>query len=169
MEVTVNCRVYAAVCAALFFGQPATHRQTSSRSSLLVLMFSPSLFVRLTVPIYRWHNSPMRSAAILLLLLCGTVNAQEKKTLIFVTDTSNVSKAEIGKSLSSDCPEVSVTIDQQKSAYSLEAVWTGAGPARKPYKFSLFNNGGEYVFSTQTARLNNAVKDVCIFVRKEKR
>lgn len=112
----------------------------------------------------------MRVAAsvLLLALLCSVSIGQEKKILLFVTPTSNVSTAEIGKSLSSRCTEVSVTLDQGKSTYSLEAIYNGSGPARKPYKFSLFDQGGNYVFSTQTARLSNAVKDICSFVRKDK-
>ena len=83
-------------------------------------------------------------------------------------ENSNVSKAEIGKALNSRCPDVAITVDPEKADYLLEAINTGAGPARKPYKFSLFNRAGDYVFSTETAHVDNSVKDVCRFIEKHK-
>jgi hypothetical protein len=39
------------------------------------------------------------------------------------------------------------------------------GKARKPYKFTLFSPDGDRAFSTETAHLDSAVKDVCGFIR----
>ena len=113
----------------------------------------------------------MKTACVILLLLAfsSTGMAQTAQIRLSVTDNSNVSKAEIGKSLASHCSAVVITIDPNKADYELEAIYTGAGAARKPYKFSLFKPTGDYVFSTQTARLDNAVKDVCAFIGQHKR
>jgi hypothetical protein len=113
------------------------------------------------------------SLAIAFLALGGTCHSQDNKTRIFLMGTdqtlansSNVSAAEIGKSLDKHCPGVVLTIQQQRADYLLEAKDTGAGPARKPYKFTLFDHTSDRVFSTETSRLDNAVKDVCVFVQK---
>jgi hypothetical protein len=108
------------------------------------------------------------AVVLVLFIFAGTCHAQDKRIRISITAKSNVSEAEIGKALNSHCPDVSITVDPEKADYLLEAIDTGAGPARKPYKFSLFNHGGDYVFSTQTARADNSVKDVCKFIEKQK-
>lgn len=109
---------------------------------------------------------------ILLFALAATCYSQDKKVRIFLTGTdqtlgnsSNVSAAEIGKSLDKRCAEVVLTIDQGRADYLLQARDTGAGAARKPYKFTLFGRSGDRVFSTETSRLDSAVKDVCVYVR----
>ena len=91
---------------------------------------------------------------------------QDHKVRISITASSNVSTSEIGKTLDTRCPDVTITVDPQKADYLLQAIYTGAGPARNPYKFTLFNRAGDRVFSTETARLSSATKDVCNFIRK---
>uniref|UniRef100_E6QIF0 Uncharacterized protein n=1 Tax=mine drainage metagenome TaxID=410659 RepID=E6QIF0_9ZZZZ len=71
----------------------------------------------------------------------------------------------MGKGLDHYCPTVIITDDAPKADYQLEAWDTGAGPGRKPYKFTLFRNG-DRVFSTETRSLAGAVKDVCGFISK---
>ena len=72
----------------------------------------------------------------------------------------------VGKGLDKHCPEVVLTIEQQKADYLLQAKDTGAGKARKPYKFTLFDATGDRVFSTETSGLDSAMKDVCGYIRK---
>jgi hypothetical protein len=104
-------------------------------------------------------------AALLLFVSTGVGEAQNRMFRIFLTaDPSaqnGVSSSEVGKSLDSSCPDVIITADRKKADYLLEAIDTGAGKLRKPYKFTLFNPDGDRVFSTETAALSNAVKDVC--------
>jgi len=101
----------------------------------------------------------------LLLGLCTIGTAQSKQTRISLTPRSNVSTAGVGKELDRYCPIVIITDDAPKADYQLEAWDTGAGPGRKPYKFTLFRNG-DRVFSTETRGLASAVKDVCGFIKK---
>jgi len=116
------------------------------------------------------------SALAIAFFVCATTcQPQAHKVRIFLTGTdqtlgnsSNVSAAEIGKGLDKHCPEVVLTIEQQKADYLLQARDTGAGAARKPYKFTLFDATSDRVFSTETSRLDSAVKDVCAFVRNRK-
>lgn len=116
------------------------------------------------------HKMKTLFAAVLVpFIFAGTCRAQDKKIRISVRANSNVSKAEIGKALDSHCPDVGITVDVEKADYLLEAINTGAGVARKPYKFSLFNHDGDYVFSTQTARVDSSVKGICTFIEKQKR
>ena len=56
-------------------------------------------------------------------------------------------------------------VDAQKASYLLEAIDTGAGKARKPYKFTFFYPDGDRTFSTERAGLDSALKDVCGYIR----
>lgn len=105
---------------------------------------------------------------LLLLSFAGVCLAQKSETRISITDRSNVSSAEVGKALDSHCADVIVTTDPARADYLLEAIYTGAGPARKPYKLTLFNHDTDRVFSTETARIDSGVKDVCAFIRKRR-
>lgn len=115
----------------------------------------------------------LRLLAMTFLICAGTCRSQDYKIRIFLTGTdqtlgngSNVSAAEVGKALDKHCPQVVLTIEQQKANYFLQAKNTGAGAARKPYKFTLFDATGDRVFSTETSGLDGAVKDTCAFIRK---
>jgi hypothetical protein len=112
---------------------------------------------------------------IAIFVCAGSCQPQDHKIRIFITGTdqtlgngSNVSAAEVGKALDKHCPEVVLTIEQQKADYLLQAKDTRAGAGRKPYKFTLFDATSDRVFSTETSRLDSAVKDVCAYVRKHK-
>jgi hypothetical protein len=102
----------------------------------------------------------------LLIALAWARQAQEQKLRIYLTASSNVAAAPIGKSLDKHCPEVVVSVDKQRANYLLEAIDTGAGKARKPYKFTLVSPDGDRAFCTETAGLDSAVKDVCAYIWK---
>ena len=89
------------------------------------------------------------------------------KFRIALTPRSNISTSEIGKGLDRHCPDVIISDDPQKTDYTLEAWDTGAGPGRKPYKFTLFKKQ-DRVFSTETRGVAGAVKDVCTYIEKQK-
>lgn len=95
-----------------------------------------------------------------LLGFCCSIAAGQN-VRIALAERSNVSSAEIGKSLDKHCPGIVVTADASRAEYHLEAIDTGAGAARKPYKFTLFDQTGDRIFSTETARVDSAVKNVC--------
>ena len=101
----------------------------------------------------------------LALAVLSVAQAQGQKLRISLTASSNVAAAPIGKSLDKHCPEVVVSVDRLRANYLLEAIDAGAGKARKPYKFTLFSPDGDRAFSTETAGLDSAVKDVCGFIR----
>jgi hypothetical protein len=116
-----------------------------------------------------------RAVAWLILLPAGTFQLQERKVRVFLTGTdktlgnvSNVSAAEVGKGLDKHCPGVVLTIEQSEADYHLQAVDTGAGAGRKPYKFTLFDHTHDRVFSTETRSLNGAMKDICDYIQKRK-
>lgn len=108
----------------------------------------------------------LSALAVAFLALAATCRSQDHKTRIILTAESSVSAAEVGKSLDKHCPDVVLTIEQPKSDFMLEAVNKGGG--RKPYKFTLFDHTSDRVFSTETTRLDNAVKDVCDYVQKRR-
>lgn len=100
------------------------------------------------------------------LVLCASLLAQDK-TRIAITPRSNVSTSEVGKGLDKHCPTVILSDDPSKVRYTLEAWDTGAGPGRKPFKFTIFLDG-DRVFSTETRGVAGAVKDVCGFLQEHK-
>jgi hypothetical protein len=88
---------------------------------------------------------------------------QPSRVRITLTGRSNVSTSEVGKELDKHCPNVVITDDALRADYTLEAWDTGAGPGRKPYKFTLFKQG-DRIYSTETRGIAGAVKDVCGYV-----
>jgi hypothetical protein len=121
------------------------------------------------------YRNKLAAFTVAFLLFVGPCRPQVQKLRIFITGTdqasgnrSNVSAAEIGKSLDKHCPELIITIEQQKADYLMEAINTGAGAGRKPYKFTVFQPNGDRLFSTETSRLDSAVKDVCGYIQKHK-
>jgi hypothetical protein len=75
---------------------------------------------------------------------------------------STVPRADIMKHIVDKCPNVSFILDSRKSDFMLEA-WGWSGN----YKFTVFQKGGQAVYSTSTVLLSNAVKDVCKFVNSQ--
>lgn len=121
------------------------------------------------------NRNKLAVSIIAFLFFAGLCSSQVQKLRIFITGTnqasgnrSNVSAAGIGRSLEKHCAEVTITIEQAKADYLLEAIDTGAGAGRKPYKFTVFQPNGDRIFSTETSRLDSAVKDVCGFIQKHK-
>ena len=106
----------------------------------------------------------MKTFLLMILFLSTAVAAAPIR--ISLTPRSNVSTSEVGKDLDKHCPSVVLVMDAEKADYLLEAWDTGAGAGRKPYKFTVFNRGGDRIFSTETRGLAGAVKDVCAFVSK---
>ena len=98
-----------------------------------------------------------------LVLLAGAaiLKAQPRPLKIFMSPASNVPKAEVMKNLSDKCPNVTITDDPKKSDFMVEARFA---PYRDRYEFTVRKKGGDYVYSTQTTLLHNAVKDVCHYV-----
>jgi len=110
----------------------------------------------------------VKNLAFLAMLYCATLSfGQEHKTRVSLTASSNVASAAIQREFDSRCAEVVITVDQSKASYFLEAINTGAGKARAPYKFSLFDSAGDHTFGTETASLGSAVKDVCKFIQSK--
>jgi ABC-type uncharacterized transport system substrate-binding protein len=123
---------------------------------------------------------------LLMLLMSSVAMAQgSKKPRLFVTDSASwetaggfaASKnnasgfsrggarpqtAEIIKTFSDECPEVTVTMNKDNADYVVLLDHEGGkGPARKDNKFALFNKDGDSVASGSTRALGNAVKDAC--------
>lgn len=98
-----------------------------------------------------------------LALLAGVaiLQADPRPLKVFLSPASNVPTAEVMKNLSDRCPNVTITPDPKKSDFMVEARFA---PYRDRYEFTVRKKGGDYVYSTQTTLLHNAVKDVCHYV-----
>lgn len=92
----------------------------------------------------------------------GTAQAQRGPVKLYMSKRSMVPAGEIVRHLQNRCPNVSITMDDKKSDYMLDAVgWSGR------YRFTLYRRGGDVVFSTTTQMLTNSVKDVCRFINSQ--
>lgn len=100
------------------------------------------------------------AAATLVLAFAGTAGAQNKPTIkIFMHPSSTVPTAEVMKHLVNKCPNVTITLDSKKSDFMVRAGgWSGN------YQFVVYRHGGNAAYSTETALLSNAVKDVCKYM-----
>lgn len=88
--------------------------------------------------------------------------AQTRPVRFYLSPNSTVPRAEIMKHLVEKCPNATFTLDSKKSDFMLEA-WGWSGN----YKFTVFQKGGQAVYSTTTVMLSNSVKDVCKFVNTQ--
>jgi hypothetical protein len=76
--------------------------------------------------------------------------------------------ADIARLMKRECPNVNLTANSGEADYALEAV---GGDRTNPhgqrlYKFALFGQDGNVVFTTETRRMGNAIKNVCTFLNK---
>jgi len=70
--------------------------------------------------------------------------------------------AEIIKTFGKKCPEVIVTMKQEKADYVVLMEHEGGKPGlRKDNKFALFNGEGDAIESGSTRSIGSAVKDAC--------
>jgi hypothetical protein len=104
--------------------------------------------------------------AMLFLLFCasaGIAKAQQHGSVrLYMSKRSMVPAGEIVRHLQERCPNVTITMDDKKSDYMLDAMgWSGR------YRFTLYRHGGDVVFSTTTQMLTNSVKDVCKYINAQ--
>jgi len=89
----------------------------------------------------------------------GNAEPQGRPIKLVLSRRSTVDPVEIVKHLSQKCPNVTLTTDSRKSDFMLLAGgWSG------DYRFMVIAHGGDMIYSTETALLSNAVKDVCKFL-----
>jgi hypothetical protein len=96
---------------------------------------------------------------ILTMLFVVAVGTTQKSKQIAITDKSDIPTSDVLRGLQKYCPNVSITSDLAKSDYTLEAV-------KKDRLYhhcglTLFDHDGKAIYSTETAQVSNAVKNVC--------
>jgi hypothetical protein len=96
--------------------------------------------------------------ALTILFLVPTGTPQKSKQ-ITLTDKSDIPTSDILRGFQKYCPNVTITNDLAKSDYTIEAV-----KKDRLYHhcgFTLFDHDGKAIYSTETAQVSNAVKNVC--------
>ncbi len=84
-----------------------------------------------------------------------------------VTGGARPQTAEIIKTFGERCPEVTVTMKQDKADYIVLLDHEGGkGWARKDNKVAVFDKEGDAIFSGSTRSLGNSVKDACDAIKK---
>lgn len=129
--------------------------------------------------------------ALVVILTAATFMAQEKLR-VFVTDSQSwemrgaagasdgtggghfsggarPQNAEIAKTFGERCPQVTVSINQEKANYIVTLDHEGGkGLARKDNKWVLYNKDGDMIGSGSTRSLGNSVKDACEAIEKDR-
>ena len=89
---------------------------------------------------------------------------------VALTKSSTVSSTDIVPDMTKQCPNVAITLDAKTADFTMEASETVKtdlmGPIPGLYKFTLFSQGGTTLFSTSAPRVDKAVKDVCVNLKK---
>jgi hypothetical protein len=101
----------------------------------------------------------MKTCALILILLLPSFGGAQKAKQIAITDKSDILTSDILRGLQKYCPNVAITNDVAKSDYTLEAV-------KKDRLYhhcglTLFDHNGKAIYSTETAQVSNAIKNVC--------
>lgn len=105
---------------------------------------------------------------VVFLAISSSLPAQEHSVKLAPSARSTVPSAGIVKELNAQCPNVTLTLDESKSAYTFEAGGDHSEGQITRYRFTLFNREGDVAFTTSTRRLRNAVKDMCTFIKTQK-
>jgi hypothetical protein len=106
----------------------------------------------------------LKSCVCLILLSSIPALAQDAPKRIAMTEKSDVSTADILKGLQKNCSNVTITNDETKSDYTLEAIKKtkfAGGNESDHFDLTLCDHEGNAIYSTSTRRVSNAVKDVC--------
>ncbi len=103
-----------------------------------------------------------------------------EKPRVFITDSKSwetagvlgggarPQTAEIMKTFGERCPQVTVTIKQEKADYIVLLDHEGGkGVARKDNKVAVFSKDGDMIHSGSTRTLGNAVKDACQAITRQ--
>ncbi|MFZ0301764.1 MAG: hypothetical protein WAL75_03725 [Terracidiphilus sp.] len=107
----------------------------------------------------------MRTFYCLLLLMSASVCAQDNITR-FALVNSNIPSGAILKGINENCRDVVLTIDVSRASYTLEAQINKESENRNERTWlTLFDKNGDALFSTNTVGTENAVKDVCNFLK----
>lgn len=134
-----------------------------------------------------------RTMLLLLAILCAVPLVAADRPRVFVTDSKSweisggfgagsnsaagvvqggarPQTAEVMKTFGERCPEVAVTMKQEKADYIVLLDHEGGkGVVRRDNKVAVFNEDGEMVHSGSTRTLGNAVKDACEAIKNDRK
>lgn len=133
------------------------------------------------------------SFGVVLSLMVVNSPAADRKVRVFVTDSDSWTSgggvvgvdgliigggeggarpqtAEIIKTFNQRCPEVTITIRQERADYIVLLDHEGGkAPILRDNKVVVFDEEGDAIYSGSTVILGNAVKDVCEAIRKSRK
>ncbi len=79
-----------------------------------------------------------------------------------VTGGARPQRVEIMKTFSKQCPQIIITIREEKADFLVLLEHEGGkGAIRKDNKVAVFNQDGDMLFANSTRSLGNSVKDAC--------
>ena len=129
-------------------------------------------------------------ASLLLLLLAGSAQAQEK-TRVYINESQSwemiggiggsndgfggsvrggarPQTAEIIKTFNDRCPAFTITNKEDKANFTIVLQHEGGKDlVRRDNKFAVYNKDGDVIASGSTRSLGNAVKDACLAIDKD--
>jgi hypothetical protein len=90
---------------------------------------------------------------------------QKPPTRVALSSTSTIDLSELRQAFHEKCPSVVLNRDPSRADYALEAIRRTTNPATagevSRYRFTLFNRGGNTIYSTSPYKFSNAINNVC--------
>jgi len=108
--------------------------------------------------------SALMNRLILCLLFIGTCCQGQTNKRIALTSNSTVPSSSIAQGLEDKCVGVTLTLNAQQADYLLEAAESHHNGTQPRWELTLFGPTGDVLYHTKTRSVDNAVKDVCVFL-----
>ena len=97
-------------------------------------------------------------------LICAAGSAETK---VVVAPRSTMATSQLLKGFRESCPDVTVTSDEGRADYVVEAYGPNIAEFLKHYRITLFDRQGKAVFSTDKHSPGAATKEVCKFLSQK--
>jgi hypothetical protein len=108
------------------------------------------------------------------LFLPLSVSTQGPPIRVAVSSTSTIELRELNRAFHKKCSNVVLNHDPSRADFALEAIRRTTNPVDSGevsrYRFTLFDRGGNAIYSTSPYKFSNAVNNVCgVLVQKTRR
>jgi hypothetical protein len=109
-----------------------------------------------------------------LIFLCGSVSPQVKQTRIMLSPNSNISTSQVAEGFAKYCPNVTLTQNESKADYVLEAAETvtaDEGTTYSHWHFTLLSKDGDVLMTTHPemhwgSKTKHHFESICKYVGK---
>jgi hypothetical protein len=105
------------------------------------------------------------------LLVPIAAETQKPPIRVALSSTSTVASSDLRRGFQKKCPNVILTRDPSRADYALEAIEGTINPVTamevSRYRFTLFNRGGNAIYSTSPHKFSNAINNICMALLRQ--